>query len=259
MTTSATRRSAVMAWPDPPPLRATEIALFHDVDGTLLELAPEPDQVCVASYLPGLLTQLREELGGALAVVTGRSLATIDRLLDPATLAGAGLHGAELRRRPGGDILRDDALAPQGVAEALRHYFADDPRILIEDKGLSVALHYRQAPERWAECEAVASALASAMGFGAAEGKLVMEILPAAANKGRAVRTLMESAPFAGRMPVFVGDDLTDENGILVVQAMGGYGIKVGAGPSAAKYRLRGIDEVHRWLAAGARLRDFRP
>lgn len=239
--------------PPPPPL-AADIALFHDLDGSLIELAARPDDVVVEAHLPDLLQALERRLGGALAIVTGRQLQTLDRLLHPLRLAAAGLHGAELRR-PGMAIETRPA-ATDGLADALRRYFGDDPNILIEDKGVAVAVHYRQAPERAAECEAVASALASAMGLSATKGKMVIEVLPPQANKGHAVQTLMERAPFAGRKPVFVGDDLTDENGILVAQAMGGFGVKVGAGSSAARYRLDSVDAVHRWLAAGAGLRN---
>jgi len=245
--------------PRPPTPHAAEIALFHDLDGSLLELASAPERVIVPSYLPGLLDQLRATLGGALAIISGRPLATIDRLLAPLRLAGAGLHGAELRRDAGGAVLRDERQQPDGVAEALRHYFADDARVLVEDKGISVALHYRLAPERGAECDAVAAALASAMGLAVTQGKMVSEILPAAANKGLALQALMRVPPFAGRRPVFVGDDNTDEDGMAVAQALGGYGIKVGSGASAAQYRLDDVQDVHRWLAAGAQLRGWRP
>lgn len=249
----AARREAVASSP-PPPL-AHDTALFHDLDGSLLELAMRPDEVVVAPHLPGLLETLQQRLGGALAIVTGRQIQTVDRLLFPLQLPAAGLHGAEMRRA--GAVIETRPAATDGLADALRRYFGDDPQIVIEDKGMAVAVHYRQAPERAAECEAVALALASAMGLAATKGKMVIEVLPPQANKGYAVQTLMEQAPFTGRRPVFVGDDLTDENGILVAQAMGGYGVKVGAGPSAARYRLGSVDAVHRWLAAGAGLRAF--
>lgn len=241
----------------PPPPLSADVALFHDLDGSLLELAARPDDVVVAPYLPGMLDLLRQQLGGALAIVSGRQISMLDQLLHPLRLASAGLHGAELRRTLLGEI---DAGAPDAtgdLAEALRRYFGDDARIVVEDKGAAVALHYRLAPERAAECSAVASALAAAMGLAAAPGKMVIEVLPASVNKGMAVQALMAQAPFAGRRPVFVGDDLTDENGILVVQALGGYGVKVGAGPSSARYRLPGVAAVHRWLAAAAGLRNF--
>ncbi|HSW13376.1 MAG TPA: trehalose-phosphatase [Solimonas sp.] len=246
-------------WQKPPTVRTAEIALFHDIDGSLLELAADPDQVIVAAYLPALLAELREALGGALAVVTGRPLSVIDQLLTPLRLAGAGLHGAELRSDPEGPILQGPYLDAGGVAEALRLYFAGDPRILVEDKGMAVALHYRHAPMRRAECEAVVGALASTLGLSVTLGKMVVEALPPAANKGQALQQLLRQPPFAGRMPVFVGDDVTDEDGIAVAQALGGYGVKVGPGPSAARYRLDTVRDVHRWLAAGAALQGTRP
>lgn len=241
-------------WQSPPQTLAGDVALFHDIDGSLLEIAPNPDQVVVAPYLPALLGAVRNVLDGALAVVTGRPLETIDQMLAPLRLAGAGLHGAEIRRHPEDRVLSDHTQSPQGLAEALHRYFADDPRLLIEDKGITVALHYRHAPERASECEAVVSALASAMGFTVTRGKMVVEVLPPEANKGQAVRMLMESPPFLGRRPVFVGDDRTDEDGILVVQAMGGFGVKVGEGASAARYYLPSVHAVHRWLAQAARM-----
>lgn len=248
--------SAWRAEAQPPPL-GDDVALFHDLDGSLLELAARPDDVVVAPYLPGLLDVLRCYLGGALAIVSGRQIRTLDRLLHPLRLAGAGLHGAELRRAMRGDVESSAPAATGDLAEALRRYFSSDPRILVEDKGLAVALHFRLAPERAAECAAVASALASAMGLAAAPGKMVVEVLSTTANKGQAVQSLMAQAPFAGRRPVFVGDDLTDENGILVAQALGGYGVKVGTGPSVARYRLSSVKAVHRWLATAAGLRNF--
>ncbi|AXQ27369.1 trehalose-phosphatase [Solimonas sp. K1W22B-7] len=250
---------SAMARPDVslPPALGEDIALFHDLDGSLLELASRPEAVKVAPYLPVLLTALHRRLGGALAIVSGRQIQTLDRLLYPLRLAGAGLHGAELRRDLRGSIETTATAGSGDLPEALRRYFSDDPRIVIEDKGMAVAVHFRLAPERAAECEAVAAALASAMGLSATQGKMVIEVLPPEVNKGQAVQALMTLPPFAGRRPVFVGDDLTDENGILVAQAMGGYGIKVGAGPSVAHYRLGSVPEVHGWLAAGAGLRDF--
>jgi len=244
-----------LPWQSPPLALGDDVALFHDIDGSLIEIAPEPEQVVVARYLPELLGELRGVLKGALAVVTGRRLEVIDRLLQPIKLAGAGLHGAEIRREPDGAVVSQEMRAPLGMAESLARYFADDPRIYIEDKGMTVALHYRAAAERATECQAVASALASAMGFSVTTGKMVVEVLPPEANKGQALRMMMESPPFAGRKPVFVGDDKTDEDGILVAQAMGGYGVKVGEGPSAARYRLPSVTQVHRWLAQAARVR----
>lgn len=238
----------------PPQLPLSDIALFHDIDGSLIEIAPSPDQVVVPEYLPRLLVHVREAVNGALAVVTGRSLEVIDRLLAPARLAGAGLHGVEIRRDAEGPILCECRRSPAGVLEGLRQYFAGDPRILIEDKGMTVALHYRAAPERAGECEAVASALASTMGYSVTPGKMVVEVLPPEANKGQAVRALMELPPFAGRRPVFIGDDRTDEDGILVAQAMGGFGVKVGEGATAAWFRLPSVGDVHRWLAETIRM-----
>ena len=233
-----------------PPLLPPQAALFHDLDGSLVELAETPDSIVVAETLPGLLQAVQQMLGGALAIVSGRRLESIDRLLAPLRLAGAGVHGAELRHSPGGAVLRGDAAPMRGIRRELQQSFASDPRIIVEDKGLSVALHYRQAPERMAECHALAADLSLSNGLTMNVGKSVVEILPPGPNKGHATRALLQHPPFAGRLPVFVGDDETDEDGIALVQELGGIGIKVGAGPSAADYRIPDVETVHRWLAA---------
>lgn len=231
-----------------PPLLLAHMALFHDLDGSLVELAETPDRIVVADDLPALLQAVHRMLGGALAIVSGRTLDSIDQLLAPLRLAGAGVHGAELRHSPDGVVLRGDAAPMRGIRRALQQRFADDSRIIVEDKGLSVALHYRQAPERMAECHAIAADLGLSNGLTLNIGKSVVEILPPGPNKGHATRALLQHPPFAGRLPVFVGDDETDEDGIALVQEIGGIGVKVGAGPSAADYRLPDVATVHRWL-----------
>jgi trehalose 6-phosphate phosphatase len=233
-----------------PPLLQPDSALYLDFDGTLVDLAPTPDAVRPAIGLVGVLTELHRRLGGAVAIVSGRRLESVDHWLAPLQLCGAGLHGAQMRLTPD---LTDQGSSPQEVArlvQELRATYASDSRILVEDKGASVALHFRLAPEREAECSALMRRLALAHGLDVLNGHAVVEARPRGVNKGVGVHRLDEVAPFAGRTPVFVGDDTTDEDAILVVQALGGFGVRVGPAHSAANHRLADVAAVHRWLQA---------
>lgn len=227
------------------------IALFNDFDGSLIDIAEHPGEISIAPLLPALLKGVQDTLGGAFALVSGRRINQLDGFFPEFQFACAGVHGAELRCRPGDRIVTDGEVGLQGLAEALRQYFKSDPRILVEDKGLSVALHYRRAPERQVECEGFMQALATEAGLVVQAGKCVLDALSPGVNKGHAVRTLMSAPPFRGRIPVFIGDDLTDEHGIIAAQSLGGYGVKVGSATTAAKFRLPDVAAVHRWLASG--------
>lgn len=232
-----------------PPLLSETAALYLDFDGTLADIASHPDRVVIREPLPSLLLALRERLDGAVAVVTGRPLAAVDRMLQPARLAGAGLHGAELRL-PDGEFVR--AVDPDGIASLARtlgRRFGADPRLLIEDKGAGVALHFRRAPELEAECIAAMRALASAPDLEVLVGHCVVEARARGTNKGLALRRLAAHAPFSGRAPVFVGDDATDEDGFIAARELGGHGIKIGAGATAARYRMNAVGQVHGWLS----------
>lgn len=233
----------------PPPLLSTTAALYLDFDGTLADIALHPDEVVVSEPLPQLLLALRERLAGAVAVVTGRRLAAVDAMIAPARLAGSGLHGAELRVDGGAaPQLAADPGGAGPLARALRERFADDPRIYVEDKGAAVSLHYRRAPERARECDEAMRALASPERFDVTGGQLVVEARPRGADKGVALAALARQPPFAGRRPVFVGDDVTDEDGFRAAERLGGYGVKVGPGPTAARYRIAEVGLVHDWL-----------
>jgi trehalose 6-phosphate phosphatase len=232
-----------------PPLLGANAALFLDFDGTLVDIAPRPDHVVVAHGLPATLEALAGRLGGAVAIITGRWLADVDGLLAPAELAGAGLHGAELR-----DGRRVQVRAVGGIGEiarALRQRFGADRRVLVEDKGAAVALHFRLAPERATECtQALRAAAAKWPDLDIVDGKMVIEARAHDSNKGAALRKLAAEAPFRSRVPVFAGDDTTDEDGFAAAGALGGYGVKVGDGPTCARYRLAGVADVHAWLRA---------
>lgn len=230
-----------------PPLLSARHALFLDFDGTLVEIAARPDRVVVDEQLPSTLELLADRLGGAVAIVTGRWLADVDGLLAPVVLPGAGLHGAELRERV-------QVHAAGGIGEvvrALRERFAADARILVEDKGAAVALHFREAPERALECmQALRKLAADWPGLEVVSGKMVVEARAHGADKGAALRGLAREPPFAARVPVFAGDDVSDEDGFAVAHELGGFGVKVGPGPTQARYRCHDVAEVHAWLQA---------
>ena len=233
-----------------PPLLPGRTALYLDFDGTLAELAQTPDGVVIDDSLPPLLAALARELDGALAILSGRRLAAIDALLSPVQVSGAGLHGAELRPEPGITIFHGEPATATPLVRRLRKRFADDPRVLIEDKDVAVALHFRRAPARAAECREAMRAYAPPWLFDVIEGSKVVEARPRGVDKGSALRALSRLEPFLGRIPVFVGDDRTDEDGFPVAQELGGFGVKVGSDPSVARYRLATVAEVHRWLRA---------
>ncbi|HMR30427.1 MAG TPA: trehalose-phosphatase [Geminicoccaceae bacterium] len=229
----------------------TRPALFLDFDGTLVELAPEPDAVRPAPGLVPLLASLSQLLGGRLAIVTGRRVAVIDHYLAPLRLSVAGLHGFEMRLD--GEMAPSLACAAE-LAEARPRLAAFErswPGLRLEDKGLTLALHYREAPEAEPAVKALTGAIrdASAGGLKLIHGKMVDELLPVGRDKGRAIADLMARSPFTGALPVFFGDDVTDEAGFRVVNAAGGATARVGAPrPTAARLAFAGVAAVLDWL-----------
>ena len=244
---------------DNPPLpRADERwALFLDVDGTLVAIAATPAAARVEPALLPLLERLARDSDGALALISGRSLAGIDALFEPLRLPAAGLHGWERRRADGSLVPRNepsallDRLRPRLVAYAAAH-----PDLLLEDKGSSLCVHYRMAPHRGDALLRFARRLAAAEpGLHVMTGRKVVEFQPRGADKGRAIAAFLAEPPFAGRSPAFAGDDATDEHGFAAVNELGGISIRVTDGetrarPSVARYRLCSVAELHRWLAA---------
>jgi trehalose 6-phosphate phosphatase len=215
-----------------------DCALFLDFDGTLVDIAAEPDAVVVPSSLVPALSALQRYLGGAVAVVSGRPIREIDQFLSPIRLPVAGVHGAE-RRTAVGALERARALPLATVEQAARALAARHAGLLVEHKQSSIALHYRQAPHLEAEClDAMQSAVDRSPGLTLLRGKMVAEAKPAEASKGGAIEAFLREAPFAGRTPVFIGDDVTDEAGFAAVQRLGGLGVKVGDGPTVAWQRL---------------------
>ena len=232
--------------------RPREIALFLDVDGTLLHLAATPDAVTIESETVELLRRVHAANGGALALITGRGIADVDRLFAPLALPVAGQHGFE-RRDAAGAMHRHAAFATRlGELRAeLATFAAAHPGVLIEDKGLTVAIHYRLAPHFASAAAALGERLVvrSGKAFAIQLGKMVVELQPAGRDKGTAIAEFMGEAPFRGRAPVFLGDDATDEHGFTIVNRRGGLSVKIGNGPTEARVRLPGVDAVRHWLA----------
>lgn len=227
-------------------------ALFLDFDGTLVDLAPRPDAVTVEPGLGEAMEAIRTQLGGALAIVTGRSVAAVDAFFAPHRFDVAGLHGGELR--VGGRTVRAAAGAPAFRREVER-LAAAAGGLVVEDKGTTVALHWRLSPDLRPVAEALAREALGRLGEGwrLQTGKAVVEILPSTTGKGRAIATLLEHEPFRGRIPVFVGDDDTDEHGFAEVLAGGGVAIRVGEGVTIAPLRLAGPRELRARLVQWAR------
>lgn len=245
--------TAMPALPTPPGAAVDRhYALFLDVDGTLLEFADEPDGVIIATTLTGLLTRLQRALGGALALVSGRNLATIDAFFTPQRFTAAGLHGLEMRDTAGTlSRFEADLEAMATLRSGMRLVADTHPGLIVEDKGGSLALHYRQAPLLGEIAADEARRLAKRLGaaFVLQPGDHVVEIRPAGPDKGRALTALMANEPFAGRVPIALGDDYTDEHAFAAVETFGGFGVIVGARrPTRATHALADPVAVHAWL-----------
>lgn len=235
------------------PCDLSHLAVLLDVDGTLLDIAPTPKDVTVPDDLARTLGAVSERLGGALALVSGRPIAEMDAFFTPLRLPAIGGHGAEMRPLAGGKMI-DRRTMPLDPAfrQRLKDIAARHPGVLIEDKGYSLALHYRQAPkqgiglvhdvrhafEAWAD-----------KSFELLAGKAVLEIKFAAFNKGTAVRELMTYPPFAGRTPIFVGDDRTDEDAFKVLPDFRGHAMSVGRRLPWVEGYFKSPAEVRGWLA----------
>ena len=236
--------------PSPPPPRP-EWAYFFDIDGTLVDIAEAPGGAGPDGHVQQLIVDLYQATGGAVALISGRSLAQIDGLVPDVRLPAAGQHGVE-RRDAAGRIHHHAVPAPaletvrRGLAAAVDRH----PGLVIEDKGLSLALHYRRAPRLAGYAHRLVRSLVAGSGgaYGVQAGKRVVEIKPAGKDKGVAVLEFMQEAPFRGRTPVFVGDDSTDEHAFVTVNGLRGHSVKVGPGRTAARGRLRDVRAVRAWL-----------
>lgn len=230
------------------PLIAPQTALFLDFDGTLVDLAPQPEAVQVPPDLVGTLQRLAAQLNGALAIVSGRRLTDLDQFLAPLRLPTAAEHGAQ-RRLASGEFLQ---LPPSGLDEVIRRVRTlERPHtgLRVEVKSAGVALHYRHAPGLAATCLKIMREITStAPDLELLHGKYVLEIKLAGISKGAAIAAFMTEGPFAGRLPLFAGDDVTDESGFAAVQQLGGWGIKVGVGSTRALYRCPSSAALRQWL-----------
>lgn len=239
--------------PAAPTLNATEpIAVFLDFDGTLVNIAERPDLVHVPATLLTTIQAVHDCLDGALAVISGRSIADLDALLAPLQLPMAGVHGIEHRDQAGQTHSEKSSSIPEAVRRRIVELAKVDPGLVLEDKGSSLALHYRQSPARESLIRTELRTIYEDLDqdFILQDGKMVLEIRPNGANKGTAVEKFLANPPFAGRRPVFIGDDVTDEDAFRMVNQMNGYSVKVGAKDpaSAARYELKDVDAVRAWL-----------
>ncbi len=226
------------------------IALFLDFDGTLVAIAERPEDVRLDAETRAAIAALDRLLSGALAIITGREIATVDAFLAPLHLSVAGVHGLTRRDALGRTLMSavDQALV-QRIEEAVAPLVAAHPGLLVERKFGAVALHYRAHPELEGACiEVMERAVAGTPNAELRRGKMVIEAKARGASKGTAVANYMAEPPFAGRVPVFAGDDVTDEDAFAEVNARGGVSIKIGAGDTHAAYRAAGTDEFLAWL-----------
>ena len=238
------RLGAVLASP-------REWALFLDIDGTLLHMAPTPDAVAVPPELPKLLAALAAGLEGALAIVTGRRVTEADRLLAPVNLVASGVHGTELRNDPDGPIKMLAKPVPPEVIEMMTSVSQIADGILVEQKGSGAAVHYRNAPlaQRAIESEVARIIGRSSYELVLRRGRKVLEAVPRGFSKGQALMDLMSRPPFKGRRPLMIGDDVGDEAALQAADALSGMGLKV-AGEHFARREadFAGVKEVRTWL-----------
>ncbi|MHC1548724.1 trehalose-phosphatase [Phyllobacterium sp. K27] len=230
-------------------------ALFLDIDGTLVDLASTPTGISIPEELPGQLLSLFTQLDGAMALVTGRSIESVDAMFAPFQFPVAGMHGSEVRDGSG-NLGRKliDRLALDQARQELEKLTSRWPQTIIEDKGLAIAMHYRLVPEAERAVQATMSEVHSKLGDGwkLQSGKMVVELLPSGTDKGSAVADFMAMAPFKGRKPLAIGDDLTDETMFRFVNGASGCSVRVGEPlfQSDAQYKVHSAHDVRRWIAA---------
>ena len=236
----------------PEPWTADRVALFIDLDGTLADIEARPQDVRPQAWRSALLRRLNRRLDGRLAVISGRTLEDVDRIVEGATPSVAAVHGL-VRRRADGTV--QAAPAHPGLRRArveLARFAAGHPGLAVEDKELGLALHYRRAPELAAEAIDTAQRIAQQTQLKLQLGDMVAELRTPGPDKGAAVAAFMTEPPFMGAVPIFLGDDLTDEDGFGAVEALGGLGVLVGPSRTTrAGRRLEDVGAVRRWLEAG--------
>jgi trehalose 6-phosphate phosphatase len=240
------------------PSPSLEWCLFLDVDGTLIELTDSPLETFADSGLKTLLSHVAERLGGAVALVSGRSIHYLDGLFAPLRLPAAGLHGVERRKASG--VMHGASFVDAQLTEARKAVNAlveAHPGTSVEDKGRTIAVHFRMAPQLEASVRQSLVAIAKPLGsnYHIQEGNMVLEIKPRGFTKATAIKAFMKEPPFSGRKPVFVGDDLTDQDGFRIVEDQGGISIAVGERVHG-QFRLENASGVRSWLEEIAALHD---
>lgn len=235
----------------PPPTRLTRPALFLDMDGVLAPLAATPDAVVPHPERTAALRAATERLHGRVAIISGRTIAEIDRIAEASAASASGVHGLERRRADGSVHRAEAAPAVREVVVAFEAFARTRPGIIVEDKAVSAGLHYRGAPTEAGAAMALARELAERTGLTLQAGNLVVELKTPGASKGTALTAFMQEPPFAGAVPVMLGDDLTDEDGFRAAGALGGFGVLVGPPrETAARYGLADVAAVLAWLNA---------
>lgn len=235
----------------PPPTRLPRPALFLDMDGVLAPLAETPEAVVPHPERTAALRAVADRLDGRVAIISGRTIAEIDRIAEASAASASGVHGLE-RRRADGSVHRAEA-APEvrDAVTAFEDFARTRPGIIVEDKAVSAGLHYRGAPTEAEAAMALASDLAEQTGLTMQAGNLVVELKTPGTSKGTALHAFMKEPPFAGAVPVMLGDDLTDEDGFRAAEALGGFGVLVGPPrETAARHGLPDVDAVLAWLNA---------
>lgn len=243
--------SLAISLPPPKPLRLAESALFLDLDGTLAPIVARPQDVGPDPRRTRLLERLGERLEGRLAVITGRTLEDVDRILEGRITCVSAIHGLVRRDAHGGLHAPPPHPGLKPAVRELKAFAARDAGLIVEEKGASVALHFRLARARAAEARVLARRIADETGLSLQEGDMVEELRPPGATKGDGIIAFMEHPPFKGACPVFAGDDITDEHGFEAVARLGGFGVLVGR-PRAthARFGLRNVEDVLAWLEA---------
>ena len=229
----------------------SSVALFLDLDGTLFDIADVPADVSAPAGLSSTLAHLQRTLGGALAILTGRKIDEVDRLLAPARIAAAGVHGAELRLQPNGAIEVTSASVPESLVRAVDRLASSIPGVLVEHKGIAITVHYRAVPAMEPVLEAELRDLLDTHDtrLVLSHGRRVLELMPQASTKATALERLMQEPPFRGRLPVMIGDDLPDEAALTTAVSLGGTALKVaGEHFRGGESDFAGPRQVRRWL-----------
>jgi trehalose 6-phosphate phosphatase len=236
-----------------------DCAIFLDLDGTIVELVDHPGAVRVGPATLHLLQALLSSTGQALAVISGREIAVIDRLLYPLILPAAGVHGLQ-RRDACGIIYSKETSNLGSLADVLEQLLGNEPGVIIERKPGGIAVHYRLRPDLERHChDVVHLVMDEHPGLRLIRGKMVFELTQKGADKGNVISAFLREPPFRGRVPIFAGDDVTDEAGFSAVNALGGISIKVGDAQTEARFRAESPGELRDWLCrvAGEACREL--